>query len=982
MSSIDRESLPFYIGSTKKEQESMLTSTGLKSKNELFSHIPNEHKFDNFSLLDHLSHNEIKKELQLIASQNKLPLAFISDALPVRAQNSLTQRVCSIRGLTTAYTPYQPERSQGTLESLWLYQSLLSELTGFEAINASLYERSTALYESIQCAIRIQRIPRVLVSKTLYPQDLEVLETLIAHTKTSIDYIDFDKETGLIDEESLSKKIKENSYAAFVFPQVNQFGLIENVDKLTNLSHQANLKVIAQIDPLLIGPKSLKPPSEYGNKGADIFIAEAQHLALGANLGGPGLGVFGIRFNQEDKKSIRQSPGRFIGRTVDKNGKNAKCIVLSTREQHIRRSKATSNICSNQSFVATLAAANLLQLGSRGVSEYFNDLHLKTITLVKSLLEFSGVELTFPKTPFVHEIILNFSHNLKDLITNAQEQNLFIGLDMASRLKEGSLKISLIEEHSIKDIETLIDFFSQYLKKETKKISLPEISMNSLRLSECAFPSFSDDEIVDHFEKLGNQNLSPDDGPYPLGSCTMKYNPHINDWAAGLNSFVQAHPQLPESFIQGSLHILYETQEYFKAITGLPAVTTQPVAGAQGELVGIKLFQAYHKDNSKSPRDTLLIPKSAHGTNPATASVAGFENIIELDATPTGEIDLDHLEQILQHYDNRVAGIMITNPNTSGVYESNFKKISEKIHNIGGLVYMDGANMNAIAGHIDLSEIGVDAVHNNLHKTWSIPHGGGGPGDAIVAVSNKLIDYLPGKQIIKDGKYYKSIKPSKSIGSFHRHWGNFAHKVRCFTYLKALGTEGVKSMSSNANLSSRYLFTKLKDHFPTLPLDREAKRMHEFIVTLSDDLFDKLQSLGITKAQIIPLIGKLFLDFGLHSPTVAFPEVFGLMIEPTESFSKKELDRFADVLISIKKLVTNHPEVLLTTPHFTPVQKVDEVKANKSLILFEKIRSLNEPYLDKFPYQKLWEMNTDQIYNLILKTHQEIISHNTTETRV
>jgi len=423
MSSIDRESLPFYIGSSKKEQEDMLTSAGIKSNDELFSHISSDHKFDDFSLFNHLGHDEIKRELQTIASKNKLPLAFISDALPVRAQNSLTQRICSIRGLTTAYTPYQPERSQGTLESLWLYQSLLSELTGFEAINASLYERSTALYESIQCAIRIKKVSRVLVSKTLYPQDLEVLETLVAHTKTTIDYVDFDKETGLVNEESLSKKIKENSYAAFVFPQVNQFGLIEDVDKLTNLSHEAGLKVIAQIDPLLIGPKSLKPPSEYGNEGADIFIAEAQHLAIGANLGGPGLGVFGIRFNQKDKRSIRQSPGRFIGDTVDKNGKKAKCIVLSTREQHIRRSKATSNICSNQSFVATLAAANLLKLGSQGISEYFNSLHLKTITLLKSLLEFNGIELTFSKTPFVHEVVLNFSYDLQDLILKAQEQD-------------------------------------------------------------------------------------------------------------------------------------------------------------------------------------------------------------------------------------------------------------------------------------------------------------------------------------------------------------------------------------------------------------------------------------------------------------------------------------------------------------------------------------------------------------------------------
>ena len=383
------------------------------------------------------------------------------------------------------------------------------------------------------------------------------------------------------------------------------------------------------------------------------------------------------------------------------------------------------------------------------------------------------------------------------------------------------------------------------------------------------------------------------------------------------------------------------------------------------------MFQAWHADQPKGKdRDLILIPRSAHGTNPATAAMAGYR-IITIEANSKGQIDWDHLCSVVEQHKENIAGIMITNPNTSGIFEEDFKRISDLIHEAGGLVYMDGANMNAIAGHVNLEFLGVDAVHNNLHKTWTIPHGGGGPGDAIVAVSRTLADYLPGVQVIKDLKGYRTVTPKKSIGSIHRHFGNFAHKVRCYTYLRALGGVGVQKMSQMAVLSAKYLQHQSKDFFPGLPAETESiPRMHEFILTIDKEMFSKIEKAGIPKAQAISKIGKLFLDFGLHAPTVAFPEVLGLMIEPTESFSKKELDRFVEILKSIHLLINKYPEVLSTTPHFTPVGKIDEVLANRSIKTWEVIDKLPLVAPNKISPEILAQMPIDSITKEIINANK------------
>ncbi|MFT6632066.1 MAG: glycine dehydrogenase [Bacteriovoracaceae bacterium] len=984
-----RESFPHYIGVDANDEKLMLETLGLNSVEELFSHIPNDVKHPGLKMEAGLAHPELKTRILDISKKNKIGTSFIGDGLQQFSVPEIVAKVCSIRGLTTAYTPYQPERSQGTLQTLWIYQNLISKITGFEAINASLYERATCLFESLNCATRIKRKSHtVIVAENIFPGDIEVLNTQAKETFLNIIYAPINKTTGLIDQVKLIEIIKTTEgLAGFAFPQINSFGQIEDFDKLTDICHDNDLLAISIVNLHALSNNGLKEPSTWGKdaKGSDILVAEGQSLTLAPNFGGPGLGIFGIRYSETNKGMIRAAAGRYIGKAKDEKGRDCKAIILSTREQHIRREKATSNICSNQSFVASACGAALLNKGTAGFEKSFTTVHKNTLKLARDLTCFEGMELLFSGSMF-NEITLKINRDINELISLAKEtEDIHIGVNITGRcgIPGNLLLISLNDTHSSYDLQKMMNFFKAHFKPTTISSTISSIKSDQQRINKITIKKFSTPELFDYYSKLGKQNLSPDDGIYPLGSCTMKYNPEINEWAAGLEHFTQTHPQAPVSDVQGNLQILFEIQELFKDITGLPGVTTQPVAGAQGELVGLKLFQAYHRENGEAEtRNIVLIPRSSHGTNPATATMAGFETkkvdgksigIVTVEANDHGEIDFNQLKELVEVHGKSIAGIMITNPNTSGIFESQFKEISELIHSVGGLVYMDGANMNAIAGWVDLGKLGVDAVHNNLHKTWSIPHGGGGPGDAIVAVSEKLIDFLPGVQIEKHEELYSVVLPKKTIGSIHRHYGNFAHKVRAYTYLKALGSDGIKRMSAIAVLSSKYLYKKLNSSYPVLPANSlEVPRMHEFILTLSDDTFKRIAEAGTPKSQAIAKVGKLFLDFGFHAPTVAFPEVYGLMLEPTESFSKAELDGFCEVVQTIHHMINEYPQILQTVPHFTPIDKVNEVNANKTPVLAEDITDTLDPILeDRVEADYLRNLPPSEIIGKILKAHEE-----------
>lgn len=953
----------------------MLDAVGKADLDSLFEHIPQEALFAEApDLPEELAYEDLSDELERISRKNRTGLSFLGDGLLDIAPSPVVGEICNIRNLTTAYTPYQPELSQGTLLAHWIYQCSMARLTGFEAVNASLYDRSTSIFEGIRAAIRLGRKKRIaIIPETLYPGDIEVLETLVESLDIQLIKVSAHQASGLIDPEALESAIEEagEELAALVFPQVNTFGLVEDVDTLTRRAVAAGAKSIAVIDPLLLGPGGLKPPSEFGDSGVDIIVGEAHHLALAPNFGGPGLGLFGIRFAQNDRNGVRAAPGRFIGKARDSSGRECRVGVLSTREQHIRKDKATSNICSNQAFIATLIGAALLERGDKGLERILTGLRDQLNRAVEALTRFEGVELAFPDSLSYHEVTLELPKPTREVLEAAHSAGILAGADVSERIGGGRFLLKLSFSNREREIEPLVKVFEGLFVTQTTESRAPKAPPSDvMRATAPGLPNYSAEEVVRYYQQLGQLNVSPDNGCYPLGSCTMKYNPKINDWAAGLPGFTDLHPQAPIEDAQGCLYVLHEIQEWFKTITGLAGVTTQPVAGAQGELVGLKLFQAYHRDKGED-RDIILIPRSAHGTNFATATMAGFTGkqgkIVYLDADPAGRVLNEDLDRRIEEYGDRIAGIMITNPNTSGIFETSFKEIAAKIHGTGGLVYMDGANMNAIAGWVDLGAIGVDAVHNNLHKTWTIPHGGGGPGDAMVAVSERLLPYLPGYQIQKDGETYRPVRPERSIGSFHRHWGNFAHKVRCYTYLLRLGREGVRRMAAVAVLSARYTQQLLDQEYALLPKGADSEpRMHEFIITLHDEDYAQLESVGLRKADSAQRIGKLFLDFGFHAPTVAWPEPLGLMIEPTESYTKAELDRFADAVVAIRRLICEHPEALLSAPHFTPIDRVEEVEANREVCLSESLDELPDINLPRISTRELAEMSVEAIYATIV----------------
>ncbi|MGZ0656950.1 aminomethyl-transferring glycine dehydrogenase subunit GcvPB [Coraliomargarita sp. W4R72] len=971
-----RELARHYIPASETDIRAMLDAVGKERLDDLFDHIPSDVRFPTaLDLPEELEYEALKERLAAIAAKNRIGTSFLGDGVPDFVPSPVIAPICDIRNMTTAYTPYQPELSQGTLLAHWIYQCSMARLTGFEAVNASLYDRSTSIFEGICAAIRMSRgKSAAIIPETLYTGDLEVLATLAEGTEIELIRVPADSTTGLIDQTALATAATEaaDRLAAIVFPQVNTFGLLEDVDALTLFAAERGLKTIAVIDPLLLAPGGLKAPCDFGENGADIIVGEAHHLALAPNFGGPGLGLFGVRFSSKDRNAVRAAPGRFIGKAKDSAGRECRVGVLSTREQHIRKDKATSNICSNQAFIATLVGAALLERGDSGLEQILSELRSKLSDAVAQLTRFEGVELAFPQSTSYHEVTFALSQPVASVLAAARAVGVLAGADVSERIAGGRqlLKLSFSNREQALD-GLLAAFESVFGAPAGDSQALGTVPTAQIRATAPGLPSYSADEVIKYYQELGKLNVSPDDGCYPLGSCTMKYNPKVNDWAASLPGFTDLHPQAPIEDSQGCLMVLHEIQEWFKGITGLPGVTTQPLAGAQGELVGLKLFQAYHRDKGET-RDIILIPRSAHGTNFATATMAGFGGkqgkIVYLEADTEGRVLNEDLDRRIEEYGERIAGVMITNPNTSGIFETSFKQIAEKIHALGGLVYMDGANMNAIAGWIDLGALGVDAVHNNLHKTWTIPHGGGGPGDAIVAVSEKLIPFLPGYQIEFDGETYLPVKTEKSIGSFHRHWGNFAHKVRCLTYLLRLGNAGVRRMSAMAVLSARYLHEQLREDYATLPTGSDAEpRMHEFILSLKTADFGALESVGLRKSDAAPRIGKLFLDFGFHAPTVAWPEALGLMIEPTESYTKAELDRFAEAVKAILKLVKEHPQALLSAPHFTPIDRVEEVEANRDVCLSESLDTLPVLNVARIHSSELAKMPVAAIYAKIVE---------------
>jgi glycine dehydrogenase subunit 2 len=439
-----------------------------------------------------------------------------------------------------------------------------------------------------------------------------------------------------------------------------------------------------------------------------------------------------------------------------------------------------------------------------------------------------------------------------------------------------------------------------------------------LRETDPMLPEISENEVARHFVRLSHLNYCIEEGLYPLGSCTMKYNPKVNERTAGLAGFADVHPSSKESNIQGALEIMFGLGEDLKEITGLPGVSLQPAAGSQGELTGILMFRAYHRDRNDLKRTKILIPDSAHGTNPASAAIGGFE-IVSVKSNDKGKVDVDDLAS---KCGDDVAGFMLTNPNTLGLFEDEIVEIEKHIHGCGGLMYMDGANLNALLGLVRPGDMKFDCVHINLHKTFSTPHGGGGPGAGPVCVSEKLVPFLPVPQIEKDGDYFKIVEDNpKSIGKMHTYFGNFGVLVRAFTYIRMHGAKGLKRISENAIINANYIAAQLKENYK---FPYEERGMHEFVMS-----GDNQKELGVTTKDI----AKRLLDYGYHAPTVYFPLIVheAMLVEPTETETRENLDAFAETMNKIAEEAKTDPEIVTSAPHDTPVKRLNDALAARKL---------------------------------------------------
>ncbi len=459
------------------------------------------------------------------------------------------------------------------------------------------------------------------------------------------------------------------------------------------------------------------------------------------------------------------------------------------------------------------------------------------------------------------------------------------------------------------------------------KLDVPPSELpTELIRDELPLPEVSEIDVVRHFLHLSQLNYAIDKGMYPLGSCTMKYNPKVNEVAARLPGFAGLHPYQPEELAQGALYLMYHLQEHLKKISGFAGITLQPAAGAQGELTGVLIMRKYHMDRGETQRDTILVPDSAHGTNPASTSMSGLR-VVELPSDERGNVDLEALEAQIC---DRVVGLMITNPNTLGLFEENIEQVIERVHSCGGLVYGDGANMNALMGVMRPADVGIDVMHFNLHKTFSTPHGGGGPGSGPVGVVEKLIDYLPSPIVVKDEArsdddypFFAFYDPPKSIGPVKAFWGQFGMHVRAYTYMRMLGEAGMRQAAEHAVLNANYLRALIKDVYP-VPYDRICK--HEFVAEGHFEDAPDVHALDIAKRLI---------DYGVHPPTNYFPLIVheALMIEPTETESKQSVDRYAEALLKIAEEAKEHPELLHEAPQESPVRRLDEVKAARHPVL-------------------------------------------------
>ena len=853
-----------HIGPRNDDIAAMLKAVNCESLDELIKKTVPEHILftDKLKLKPGMSEDFNKVNMQLLSLKNKFKKTYIG----LGYHNTITpsvilRNILENPGWYTAYTPYQPEVSQGRLEMLMNFQQMIIDLTGMDIANASLLDESTAAAEAMMMAYKIKKSKQhtFCIQNSCHPQTLSVL-------KTRANPLGIKIIIGQPDEDTFGCLIQNP----------DTYGEIENLDKLISDNKAKNIISVVAAD--IMSMVIMKSPGFYD---ADIVIGSSQRFGVPMGFGGPHAAFFATKDEYK-----RLMPGRLIGVSVDRNNKRSYRMALQTREQHIRREKATSNICTAQALLAIIAAAYAIYHGPERLKNIATTINYNARYLKKSLekLGFNILSRRYFDTLVIED------NKAKDLFNKSVEEGINFRL-----IDDKTLSLTIDETTTLEDIDNLINFFNT----ENKTLDAKNVEENLdvifreddlLRddkiLTHPIFNIYhSETEMMRYLKKLENKDIALNRSMIPLGSCTMKLNAASEMLPITLPGFANAHPFLEKHQREGYNQMMRELISMLKDITGFDAISLQPNAGAQGEFAGLLAIKKYHEANKQGDRNICLIPNSAHGTNPASAQMCGMEvSIVKCDNL--GNVDLNHLDEKIKEAGNKLAALMITYPSTHGVFEESISIICEKIHNAGGQVYMDGANLNAMVGIAKPGKFGPDVSHMNLHKTFCIPHGGGGPGMGPIGVKSHLENFLPGHPIVQNELGLTSLDAVSAAP-----WGSPAILPISYSYISMMGDEGLKLATQVAILNANYIKEKLKKYFPLLYSGKNGMVAHECII----DIRPIKEELNISEEDI----AKRLIDYGFHAPTMSFPVPGTLMIEPTESESKEEIDRFCTAMISI-----------------------------------------------------------------------------------
>lgn len=857
-----------HIGPNGSDQKEMLSAIGVASIEELIEKTVPAHirlkKELNLPLA--LSESDYLAELDEVSKKNKLFRTYIGQGYYGTITPSVILRnVLENPGWYTAYTPYQAEISQGRLEALLNFQTVVSDLTGMELANASLLDEGTAAAEAMLMFYHARSrgqvkagVNKFFVDEHCFNQTIDILQTRAEPVGIELIFGDYQQFEGT-----------EEFFGAMVqYPDAR--GEVNDYAEFTNNCHDKGIFVVAAAD--IMSLVLLKSP---GSWGADCVVGTTQRFGVPMGYGGPHAAYFATK-----ESFKRQIPGRIIGVSIDSNGNQALRMALQTREQHIKRANATSNICTAQALLAVMASMYAVYHGPKGLRAIAENIHSKTSTLANALVEL-GYELSSEQ----YFDTLTVETDLGDKIRVLAEEN---GINFA--YFEGAVGISLDETVTEKDLMDIINVFAQANGGEYESVKWIEGTLTeNLRSDEVltneVFNKYhSETEMMRYLKKLENKDISLTHSMIALGSCTMKLNAASELIPITWPEFANLHPFVPVDQAEGYKIIIDELDQYLSEITGFAKVSFQPNSGAQGEYAGLMVIRAYHQSRGEGHRNICLIPSSAHGTNPASAVMAGMK-VVVVKCDEQGNIDIDDLRARAEEHKDNLSSLMVTYPSTHGVYEDGITEITSIIHDNGGQVYMDGANMNAQVGLTSPGNIGADVCHLNLHKTFAIPHGGGGPGVGPIGVAAHLVPFLPGNPIIETGGQ-QAIKAISSAP-----FGSSLILLISYGYIKMLGKDGVKESTEVAILNANYMKKRLSEKFDVLYTGKNDTVAHEMIVDFRN--FKKEAGIEVED------IAKRLIDYGFHAPTVSFPVAGTLMIEPTESESLEELDRFCDAMLEI-----------------------------------------------------------------------------------